>query len=164
MRDNPAPTVNAIYEEIIHGETLVRSAPGTRHEKICAFLHEQISAGLAPNAPMRLLPPRSVVQLAAGVMLRPDLALVTATTGKIWLAAEIVDSNDHKPDTVLKKSLYEDFSLPRLWMIDPRYNNVEFYHGTPYGLALKGIMAGRERFQEPLLPEFKLTIDELFAV
>jgi Uma2 family endonuclease len=96
-------------------------------------------------------------------MLRPDLALVTAATGKIWLAAEIVDSHDHRPDTVLKKGLYEDFNLPRLWMIDPRYNNIEFYHGTPHGLALKGIMAGRQRI-EPLLPDFRLTVDELFAV
>jgi Uma2 family endonuclease len=97
-------------------------------------------------------------------MLRPDLALVTAATGKIWLAAEIVDSHDHRPDTVLKKGLYEDFNLPRLWMIDPRYNNIEFYHGTPHGLALKGILAGRERIEEPLLPDFRLTVDELFAV
>jgi Uma2 family endonuclease len=156
--------MSVIYEEIIHGETLIRSAPGTRHEKICALLHEHISAGLAANAPARLLPPRSIVQLSAGVMLRPDLALVTTATGKVWLAAEIVDSHDHRPDTVLKKGLYEDFNLPRLWMIDPRYNNVEFYHGTPYGLALKGILAGREVLQEPLLPNFQLTVSALFDV
>jgi Uma2 family endonuclease len=156
--------MSVIYEEIIHGETIVRSAPGTRHEQICALLHARVSASLAADSPARLLAPRSVVQLSAGVILRPDLALVTAATGKMWLAAEIVDSHDHRPDTVLKKTLYEDFNLPRLWMIDPRYNNIEFYHGTPQGLALRGILAGRERFQEPLLPDFQLTVDELFAV
>jgi Uma2 family endonuclease len=156
--------MSVIYEEIIHGETIVRSAPGTRHEQICALLHARVSASLAADSPARLLAPRSVVQLSAGVLLRPDLALVTAATGKMWLAAEIVDSHDHRPDTVLKKTLYEDFNLPRLWMIDPRYNNIEFYHGTPQGLALRGILAGRERFQEPLLPDFQLTVDELFAV
>jgi Uma2 family endonuclease len=156
--------MSVIYEEIIHGETIVRSAPGTRHEQICALLHARVSASLAADSPARLLAPRSIVQLAAGVMLRPDLALVTAATGKMWLAAEIVDSHDHRPDTVLKKTLYEDFNLPRLWMIDPRYNNIEFYHGTPQGLALRGILAGRERFQEPLLPNCQLTVDELFAV
>ena len=156
--------MSVVYEEIIHGETLVRSAPGTRHEKICALLHARVSASLAANSPARLLAPRSVVQLSAGVMLRPDLALITAATGKMWLAAEIVDSHDHQPDTVLKKSLYEAFNLARLWMIDPRYDNIEFYHGTPHGLALKGILAGRERFEEPLLPDFQLTVAELFAV
>jgi Uma2 family endonuclease len=156
--------MSVIYEEIIHGETLVRSAPGTRHEAICTRLHARISAGLTANSSARILAPRSIVQLSAGVMLRPDLALVTAATGKIFLAAEIVDSQDHRPDTVLKKGLYEEFNLPRLWMIDPRYDNVEFYHGTTYGLALKGILAGRELLQEPLLPNFQLTVAELFAV
>jgi len=154
--------MSAIYEEIIHGESLVRAAPNWRHEKICVALHARISSGLTQNSPARLLTPRSIVQLSAGVMLRPDLALVASATGKIWLAAEIVDSHDHRPDTVLKKGLYEDFNLPRLWMIDPRYNNVELYHGTSYGLALKGILAGKEVLQEPLLPEFKMTVAELF--
>lgn len=151
------------YEEIVHGETIIRSAPGTRHEQICAILHEKIGAGLSAGSPARLLAPRSIIQLSPGVMLRPDLAIVTVATGKVWLAAEIIDSHDHRPDTVLKKGLYEDFSIPRLWMVDPRYNNVEFYHGTSYGLALKGILAGREKFQEPLLPDFQLTMDELFG-
>jgi Uma2 family endonuclease len=155
--------MSAIYEEIIHGETLIRAAPGPRHEQICQRLHAHVTASLAENSPARLLTPRSIVNLKPGVLVRPDLALVTAATGKIWLAAEIVDSHDHRPDTVLKKGLYEDFNLARLWMIDPRYNNVEFYHGTAHGLALKGILAGSESLEEPLLPDFRLTMAELFG-
>jgi Uma2 family endonuclease len=52
--------------------------------------------------------------------------------------------------------------LPRLWMIDPRYDNVEVYHSNEYGLILKGILAGREILSEKLIPEFQLTISELF--
>jgi Uma2 family endonuclease len=89
---------------------------------------------------------------------------VTVATGKLWLAAEIINSEDHRPDTVLKKSIYEDINVPRLWMIDPRYDNVETYHGTSYGLALRGILAGSERLHETLLPGFDLTVAELFAV
>jgi Uma2 family endonuclease len=152
------------YEEIVQGETLLRSPPGPRHEKICARLHARVAGGLASNAASRLLPPRSIVQLSPGTMLRPDLALVTAATGKLWLAVEIVNSEDHQPDTVLKKTIYEQFSLPRLWMIDPRYDNVELYHGTAYGLAFRGILAGRERLLETLLPEFDMTVADLFAV
>jgi len=152
------------YEEMVQGETLLRSPPGARHEKICARLHARVAGGLANHAAARLLAPRHAVQLAPGTMLRPDLALVTAATGKLWLAAEIVNSEDHHPDTVLKKTIYEDFNLARLWMIDPRYDNVELYHGTACGLALRGILAGRERLLEALLPEFEMTVAELFAV
>ena len=152
------------YNEIIDGRTLVRSLPGARHERICALLHERVLAGLAGNLAARLLNPRSPVPLSPRTTVRPDLALVTAATGKAWLVVEIIDSADHQPDTVLKKGIYEDFKVPRVWMVDPRYDNVEIYQGTPYGLALKGILAGREMLQEGLLPELKMTVAELFAV
>jgi hypothetical protein len=152
------------YEEIVHGETLMRSPPGARHEKICNRLHTRMAHGLASNTVTRLLAPRSIVQMSPGTMIRPDLALVTAATGKAWLVVEIVDSEDHHIDTVLKKSVYEDFNVARLWMVDPRYDNVETYYGMPYGLALRGILAGKERLVEALLPDFAVVVDELFAV
>jgi len=87
---------------------------------------------------------------------------VTAANGKLWLAAEIVSSDDHRPDTVIKKQIYEDVKLARLWMIDPRYDNVEVYHSSEYGMILKAMLAGREILSEKLLPEFELNVEELF--
>lgn len=152
------------YEEIIEGETISRSVPGARHEKICNLLHTRIAAALVNNTTARLLTPRSVVQIGSGTLFRPDLALVTAATGKLWLAAEIINSGDHQPDTVLKKGFYEQFKVPRLWMVDPRYDNVEVYHATEYGLALRKILATKETLEEALLPEFQMKIADLFAV
>jgi Uma2 family endonuclease len=137
--------------------------PGGRHELICSRLHEQIATSLADISTTRLLPRRSVVQIASGTMVRPDIALVTIATGKIWLVAEIISSDDHRPDTVLKKQIYEEVNIPRLWMIDPRYDNVEVYHGSQYGLMLKGILAGKEVLTEQLLPTLSVTIAELFS-
>jgi Uma2 family endonuclease len=56
----------------------------------------------------------------------------------------------------------EEMNLPRLWMIDPRYDNVEVYHGGQYGLSLKNILASREILNEPLLRQFQYVIAELF--
>jgi Uma2 family endonuclease len=95
--------------------------------------------------------------------LRPDLALVTAANHKLWLAVEVVSSDDHQTDTVTKKQVYEDIKLPRLWMVDPRYDNIEVYHTTEYGLKLTGILAGRDLLEEKLLPDFRITAVELFA-
>src|SRR5262245_10912521 len=150
------------YEEIVEGETFLRMPPGERHELICSRLHDSITASLAGISTTRLLPRRSVVQIASGTIVRPDIALVTIASGKIWLAAEIISSDDHRPDTVMKKQLYEELNIPRLWMIDPRYDNVEVYHGTQYGLMLKGILAGKETLTEQLLPALQVRIAELF--
>jgi len=151
------------YEEIIAGESWLRLPPGARHELICTRLHQQVAESLRYMPAARLLRPRTMVQLRTGTMVRPDLALVTVATGKLWLAAEVVSSDDHRPDTVLKKSSYEEVNLPRLWMVDPRYDNVEIYHGGAYGLALRGILAGGEPLTESLLPTFQITMRELFA-
>jgi Uma2 family endonuclease len=154
--------MSVTYSEILNGLPLARRAPGPRHELICARLHQWVRASVANFAGTRLLPPRTEVRLSPRNTVRPDLALVAAVTGKVWLAAEIVSSDDHQPDTVIKKQIYEEMKLPRLWMIDPRYDNVEVYHSNEYGLILKTILAGHELLTEKLLPEFQLTIEELF--
>ena len=151
------------YAEILNGAHLARCAPGPRHELICARLHKWVKASVADFAGTRLLPPRAEVTLSMKHTVCPDLALVAAATGKAWLAAEIVSADDHAPDTVIKKQIYEEMRLPRLWMIDPRYDNVEVYHCNEYGLVLKSILAGHELLTEKLLPEFQLTMTELFA-
>ena len=152
------------FEEIVKGERLMRRPPDSRHEAICERLHSRVGESVAQENLSRLLPPRSVVQIAAGTLFRPDLALVTAATGKLWLAAEIVNTSDHRIDTVAKKQIYEELNLPRLWMIDPRYDNVEVYHASQYGLMLKGILASREFLREELLPQFEITVTELFGL
>lgn len=151
------------YKEVFEGHQVLRSAPGPRHELICGRLHATIHASVANLASTHLLAPRSQVLISSGTTVCPDLALVAKATGKLWLAVEIVNSEDHHPDTVVKKQLYEEVKLPRLWMVDPRYDNVEVYYGNEYGLVLKGILAGREALTEKLIPEFHLTMAELFA-
>lgn len=151
------------YEEIIQGETTLRLPPGPRHELICSRLHAVIRASVADFASTRLLDLRTAIRLADHTTIRPDLALLTTANNKLWLAAEVVSSEDHHADTVDKKQLYEAIKLPRLWMIDPRYDNIEVYFGTDYGLRLETILAVKDVLTEKLLPEFHLALPDLFA-
>ena len=151
------------YEEILDGASLPRSAPGGRHELICERLHAAMNASVANLAGTQLLAPRTRVQVSRSTAICPDLALVTVATGKLWLAVEIISRDDHHTDTVVKKELYETIRVPRLWMVDPRYDNVEIYHSMEFGLALKGILAGSEVLTENLIPEFQIVIAALFA-
>ncbi|HWC59592.1 MAG TPA: Uma2 family endonuclease [Verrucomicrobiae bacterium] len=155
--------MSSSYKEILEGQTVLRAAPGPRHELICGRLHAIIHASVANLSSTQLLAPRTQVKLSSGTTVCPDLALVARATGKLWLAVEVVNSEDHQPDTVMKKQIYEEVRLPRLWMVDPRYDNVETYHGSEYGLMLKGILAGREELVEKLIPEFHVVVRDLFA-
>jgi Uma2 family endonuclease len=151
------------YEEILDGATLPRSAPGDRHEQICRRLHLEMAAAVNGLASTQLLAPRAQVQVSRITTLCPDLALVTAAGGKLFLAVEIVSRDDHRADTVTKKEIYEQIRVPRLWMVDPRYDNVEIYHSFEFGLKLHGILAGSEVLSDKLIPQFKLAVAELFA-
>ena len=151
------------YEEILDGASQPRSAPADRHELICGRLHRAMAASVANLAAMQLLVPRTTIRVSHSTAIRPDLALVTAATGKLWLAAEIISREDHHVDTVVKKELYEKIRVPRLWMVDPRYDNVEIYQSTEWGLQLKGILAGSGVLAESLIPEFQFVIAELFV-
>ena len=151
------------YEEILEGASLPRSAPGARHEMICDRLHAAMNASVANLGSTQLLVPRTKIQVSRTTAIRPDLALITTATGRLWLAVEIVQTGDHHADTVVKKEIYESIRVPRLWMVDPRYDNVEVYHSTEFGLALKTILAGSEMLSEKLIPEFQFVVAELFA-
>jgi Uma2 family endonuclease len=151
------------YEETLQGEVVLRLPPGPRHELICGRLHAVVKASVANFPGARLLEVRSEVRLDAHTIVRPDLALLTTATGKLWLAVEVVSSEDHKTDTVFKKDVYESARVPRLWMVDPRYDNVEVYHASEYGMRLHLILAGSDVLTEKLLPEFQISMSELFA-
>jgi Uma2 family endonuclease len=151
------------YEEILEGASLPRSAPDVRHEIICDRLHAAMTASVANLSTTQLLAPRTKIQVMRGTSIRPDLALVMTATQKIFLAVEIVNRGDQHADTVVKKEVYEKIRVPRLWMVDPRYDNVEIYHSTEFGLALKNILAGSEVLSEKLIPEFQFVIAQLFA-
>ena len=151
------------YEEVLDGATLPRSAPGERHEKICQRLHSEMATGINGLVTTQLLAPRARVQVSRTTFLCPDLALVIAASGRFFLAVEIISRDDHRADTVTKKEIYEQIRVPRLWMVDPRYDNVEIYHSFEFGLKLHSILAGSEVLTDKLSPQFKLSVAELFA-
>lgn len=156
--------MSRFYEEIIGGISWMRPPPGNRHERICHRLHDAVAAGMNGKNNIRLLRARSVVQLSAGTMLRPDLALVSIGNNRLRIAAEVISSQDHKTDTVMKKALYEDLNFPRLWMVDPRYDNVEIYVQSEYGLRLKEILGCRDHLTDPeFVPGMSLSLEELFG-
>lgn len=151
------------FQELLDGEQIHRFAPGERHEQICERLETWLSQIIGPLSAARILPRRSEFRLSSNTRIHPDIALVTKAGNKLILAIEVISSQDHRPDTVSKKIIYEDYKVPRLWMVDPRYNNVEVYHGTAFGMALKEILAGSQKLSDTLLPGLEIEIKELFA-
>jgi Uma2 family endonuclease len=163
--------MNEGYEELIDGEVQVRRAPSAEHERLVARIHGFVAGTLSPNSALRLLPPRSGLRLADAVTLRPDLAIVRVpvetgeaeATPQLYLVAEVLQPGDHHLDTVVKKQMWADLRLPRLWMIDPRYLNVEVYGCGEYGFTLLNILANRDKLTDPFLHGLGCSMQDLFA-
>ena len=112
-------------EELISGEPHLRPAPAAPHELLCNRLHAWVRAALPLNSALCLPPRRTPFALCTGDRVCPDLALTHADDGRLYLAVEVLQPGDHHCDTVVKKELYLEQLLPRLWIVDSRYHNVE---------------------------------------
>jgi len=155
--------MSAPYKELIAGETFIRAALNAPHELLCDRLHAAVSAHLPANSALRLLPRRTPLTLSPGVEICPDLALVSSVPAQLYLAAEVLQPGDHHPDTVLKKQLYSDSRVPRLWIVDSRYQNTEVYGTGEFGFRLETILAGRETLTDSALTGLALSMTDLFA-
>ncbi len=157
------------YEEIVRGESLLRSAPTPAHELLVNRLHAWVGSCLSPNSSLKALHPRTGVDLGEAGQLQPDLCIIRRPPGApdeegiLYLVAEVLLPGDHHADTVMKKQVWADLRLPRLWMVDPRYLNVEVYASTEFGFTLLDILANRHPLTDPNLPGLSRSMTELFA-
>jgi Uma2 family endonuclease len=158
------------YEEVIQAEPFYRRPPSIAHEILVDRLHRLVGAALPLNSTLQLLPPRTALVLAEHTAIRPDLTVIRVPPGaeidhaaQLYLVAEVLLPGDHHVDTVVKKQLWADAKLPRLWMVDPRYLNVEVYGCGEYGFTLGDILANRHALTDPHLPGLSCPMDELFA-
>ena len=157
------------YEELLQGEAIHRRPPSADHELLVTRLHELVARSLPLNSALRLLSPRTEVPLGEHSVLRPDLAVIRRTTpgrdetGPLYLVAEVLLPGDQHADTVIKKQLWADARLPRLWMVDPRYLNVEVYGLGEFGFSLTDILAHHHPLTDPCLPGLSCPMDDLFA-
>src|SRR2546426_6976870 len=99
------------YEEIVNGERVLRLAPRPHHEAIAARLHQRVAGSVAGLVTARLFAIRTRIEVSSQNAFRPDLALVTSASNKLWLVAEVVNPEDHHADTVDKKGVYEELKL-----------------------------------------------------
>ena len=153
------------YVETIGGETVLRRTPASDHERLVESLHALVRAALPFNSTLQLLPPRSPLRLADDCVLCPDLAVVRANPEGVsspHLVAEVLLPGDHHLDTFIKKQIWSDLRLPRLWMVDPRYLNIEVYGCNEFGFTLQDILANHHPLTDPHLPGLSCSMEEFF--
>ncbi|MFM9062764.1 MAG: Uma2 family endonuclease [Pirellula sp.] len=128
-QDYAAMPQDGLRHEIVDGEHFVSPAPSLYHQHVSRHLQLQLMLqyelkghGWVFNAPVD-------VQLSPHDIVQPDLVIVSAARKSILtpakvkgipdLIVEILSPSTSKNDNQIKRELYEKFSVPEYWIVDP---------------------------------------------
>ena len=138
------PDDNNIHE-IIDGDHFMSPSPSTYHQTVSRrlqfLLYEAIEltgAGVVFNAPTDVqfsdhdivVPDIFVIQAARTQMISPSRVL-----GPPDLVIEIISPSSRHRDREIKRKLYEQFSVPEYWLVNPEQHTIERFQleGERYG-------------------------------
>jgi len=160
--------------ELIDGEVFVTPSPSEKHQRVLANLlvsiHNHVHARKLGRA---YIAPFDVV-FGEKTALQPDLLFVSAkrlgiigpeyVLGAPDLVVEILSPYRQSYDRVTKLEQYAQHGVTEYWVVDPIAESVEIHVLRGSGYELKGVFAGEETLESPLLPGWQIAAADLFSL
>jgi Uma2 family endonuclease len=161
--------------EIIDGELVVSSQPHLYHQVmgdgLVAALNlwgEPRQVGLAISAPGLIFSPEEDVA--------PDVVWISTerlrqvhSGGKLYAAPELVieilspGRRNIVRDREAKRKIYSRYGVREYWIVDWVARTIEVYRRAGEQLALIATLLVSDTLTSPLLPEFSLSLERIFA-
>lgn len=161
--------------EIIDGDHFMTPAPLTRHQRISGILFGFLFACVDAHHSGEVLAAPTDVVLSRFDVVQPDMLYVSEARRDIIkreniqgapdLVIEIISEGTRKTDEVIKRRLYERSGIPEYWTVDPEVETVKVYRlqdGKYRRIELT--LEAPDQLTTPLLPEFSLPLERLFAL
>jgi Uma2 family endonuclease len=159
--------------ELIDGEFYVSPAPTPWHQTVSRRIQYALmtmleEAGIAEvfDAPVDLL-------LHDTTCVQPDLVVVRcrrahlvtrrAIEGTPDLVVEILSPSTRDRDLELKREVYEKFSVPEYWIVDPEEAAIDQHVLDPQRLTLRRRWTGAQTLDSPGFPEIRLDLARVFG-
>lgn len=160
--------------ELIEGELLVTPAPTARHQRTLLRLAVRLSTHVEAAGLGQVLPAPTDVILSNENVIQPDLLFVVrqrqgiinldgGVHGAPDLVVEILSPSTAGRDQVFKRKLYGKYGVREYWVIDPVSAGVEVLTLGANGLETWRVFPAGTALVSPLLPDFSLAVDALFA-
>lgn len=160
--------------ELIDGEHYVTPSPELRHQELSFRLSSAIGAYLQRRPIGRLFYAPLDVILSDADVVEPDLLYVSNERAGIlqkWvhgapdLVIEILSPGTRRIDERIKRGLYDRAGVKEYWVVDPELDALKVYRRAQDGSFPRVAELTRDAddtLATPLLPDFSLTLDELF--
>ena len=162
--------------EVIEGEISVSRAPDFVHQVATSNLIGSINPYLKNNPIGTIVPtPGLILSPIDGVI--PDLVYMSnerrdeiLREGKLHAAPELVieilspGTENIRRDRIVKRQLYAKHGVEEYWVIDAQMRTLEVYRLRDALLDLIAMYAKGDTVTTALLPDWNISIEELFAV
>jgi Uma2 family endonuclease len=163
--------------EIIDGEHYVTPSPNTRHQRLVQRLYLALAEHLRryPHQGEAFVAPFDVV-LSFHDVVEPDLLLVggdqpdiltkSNIQGAPALVVEVLSEGTRQRDEQTKRRLFERTGVREYWLVDPELDLIKVFRRADDGRFPRVAELSAEEhgtLASPLLPEFSLRLEELFA-
>ena len=161
--------------ELIKGEIIVSTAPQYIHQAIVFRISGEFYGYLKQNPIGEGAPAPGVIfsqfdkaipdfvylsferknEILQNYKLRgaPELVVEVVSPGKV----------NSRRDRVQKLELYDEFAVSEYWIVDLRQANVEIYRRVNDKLQLVETVGRGQNLTTPLLPDFQISINDLFS-
>ena len=158
--------------ELIDGELIMAAAPSVIHQIVQDNIGLPLNLFIRANNLGRLFYTATDVYLSDTNVVQPDLLFVSRERAHILtysvvngapdLVVEILSPSTAQRDRTQKRELYARFRVPEYWQAngDTRSVAVLTLAGDDYEIA--GIYGMGDTLVSPLLPGFRLDVDDIF--
>lgn len=166
---------DGLRHELIDGVHYVTPSPVPRHQVLVGRVYFALELYLRahPGSGQVFLAPLDVV-LSNWDVVEPDLLLIAANQPDILtaknvqgppaLVIEVLSPGTRSRDRQLKRNLFERTGVREYWLVDFDADTVTVYRrSTSDGFEQPQVLAGNEILETALLPDFGLSLRELFA-
>lgn len=160
--------------ELIEGEHFVTPAPKTKHQIVSSNLHQILGLFVHQHRLGRVFSAPTDVVLSDLDVVEPDLLFVSTSRlsivtdthihGAPDLVVEILSESTRKTDEIVKRKLYERFSVPEYWIVDPELETVKVYRTTDQGYVRAAELSQEagDTLTTPLLPDLRIALLQMF--
>ena len=161
--------------EVIDGVLYMSPSPFVRHQRISGNLHlilgnwsRETNAGVVLYAPMDVV-------LSEHNIVQPDILFVRSERisiieeknlqGAPDLLVEILSEGNRRHDEIVKRKLYEAFSVQEYWVVDPVLETIKVYRlqGEGYAKVVEWSLEADDSISSPLLTGFACRLLDVFG-
>ncbi|MGB7218071.1 MAG: Uma2 family endonuclease [Vicinamibacterales bacterium] len=162
--------------EIIDGEHYVTPSPNTKHQRVSMNLTYAFVLYLKRRPIGEVFAAPFDVVFSELDVVEPDLLYISRERAGILtkahvrgapdLVVEILSPGTRKTDEVTKRKLYERSDVQEYWVVDPELDAIKVYRrdGGVFARTAELAAEAGDILTTPLLPEFSVSLAEIFAM